>query len=96
MRDFIYHAPTTIEEAISILEEHGEDARPIAGGTAMVNLMKQNLVLADHLVGLGKLTELRELKHTNGSLHIGALTRHRELELNPEVQIWVSIELIFL
>ncbi len=86
MRDFIYHAPTTIEEAISILEEHGEDARPIAGGTAMVNLMKQNLVLADHLVGLGKLTELRELKHTNGSLHIGALTRHRELELNPEVQ----------
>ena len=53
MRDFIYHAPATIREAISILEEHGEDARPIAGGTAMVNLMKQNMVLADHLVGLG-------------------------------------------
>jgi carbon-monoxide dehydrogenase medium subunit len=86
MRDFIYHAPTTIEEAISILEEYGEDARPIAGGTAMVNLMKQNMVLADHLVGLGKLPGLRGVSQTNGSLHIGALTRHREVELSPEVK----------
>ena len=53
MRDFIYHAPTTIAEAISILDEYGEEARPIAGGTAMVNLMKQNMVLADHLIGIG-------------------------------------------
>lgn len=86
MRDFIYHAPTTIDEAIAILEEHGEDARPIAGGTAMVNLMKQNMVLADHLVGLGKLPGLRGVSQTNGSLHIGALTRHREVELSPEVK----------
>ena len=86
MRDFIYHSPATIREAISILEEHGEDARPIAGGTAMVNLMKQNMVLADHLVGLGKLTGLRGITQTNGSLHIGALTRYREVELSPEVQ----------
>ena len=86
MRDFIYHAPTTIAEALSLLEEHGEDARPIAGGTAMVNLMKQNMVLADHLVGLGKLPGLRGVSQSNGSLHIGALTRHREVELSPEVQ----------
>ena len=86
MRDFIYHAPTTIEEAISILEEHGEDARPIAGGTAMVNLMQQNMVLADHLVGLGKLPGLRGVSQTNDSLHIGALTRHREVELSPDVK----------
>ena len=86
MRDFIYHAPTTIDEALSLLEEHGEDARPIAGGTAMVNLMKQNLVLADHLVGLGKLPGLRGVTQTNGSLHIGALTRHRKVELSPEVK----------
>ena len=86
MRDFIYHAPTTIEEAISILEEHGEDARPIAGGTAMVNLMQQNMVLADHLVGLGKLPGLRGVSQTNDSLHIGALTRPREVELSPDVK----------
>ena len=85
MRDFIYHAPTTIAEALALLEEHGEDARPIAGGTAMVNLMKQNMVLADHLVGLGKLPGLRGVTQSNGSLHIGALTKHREVELSPEV-----------
>ncbi|MCH8940644.1 MAG: xanthine dehydrogenase family protein subunit M [Chloroflexi bacterium] len=86
MRDFIYHAPTTIDEALALLDEHGEDARPIAGGTAMVNLMKQNMVLADHLVSLGKLPGLRGVSQTDGSLHIGALTRHREVELSPEVQ----------
>jgi carbon-monoxide dehydrogenase medium subunit len=85
MRDFIYHAPTTIDEALALLDEHGEDARPIAGGTAMVNLLKQNMVLADHLVGLGKLPGLRGVSQTNGSLHIGALSRHREVELSPEV-----------
>ena len=86
MRDFIYHAPTTIAEALSLLDQYGEDARPIAGGTAMVNLMKQNLVLADHLVGLGKLPGLRGITQNNGSLHIGALTKHREVELSPAVQ----------
>ena len=85
MRDFIYHAPTSLDEALSLLERHGEDARPIAGGTAMVNLLKQNLVYADHLVGLGKVPGLRGITRDNGDLRIGALTRHREVERSAEV-----------
>ena len=85
MRDFIYHAPTSLEEALSLLEEYGEDARPIAGGTAMVNLLKQNLVYADHLVGLGKVPGLRGITRSNGDLRIGALTKHREVERSAEV-----------
>ena len=80
MRDFIYHAPTSLEEALSLLDQYGEDARPIAGGTAMVNLLKQNLVYADHLVGLGKVPGLRGITRSNGDLRIGALTKHREVE----------------
>ena len=85
MRDFIYHAPTSLEEALSLLDQYGEDARPIAGGTAMVNLLKQNLVYADHLVGLGKVPGLRSITRSNGDLRIGALTKHREVERSAEV-----------
>ena len=85
MRDFIYHAPTSLDEALALLERYGEDARPIAGGTAMVNLLKQNLVYADHLVGLGKVPGLRGITRDNGDLRIGALTRHREVERSADV-----------
>ena len=85
MRDFIFHAPTSLDEALSLLDEHGEDARPIAGGTAMVNLLKQNLVYADHLVGLGKVPGLRGITRSNGDLRIGALTRHREVERSADI-----------
>lgn len=85
MRDFIYHAPTSLEEALSLLGQYGEDARPIAGGTAMVNLLKQNLVYADHLVGLGRVPGLRGISRSNGGLRIGALTRHRDVERSADV-----------
>ena len=85
MRGFIYHAPTSLEEALSLLDQYGEDARPIAGGTAMVNLLKQNLVYADHLIGLGKVPGLRGTTRSNGDLRIGALTKHREVERSAEV-----------
>lgn len=85
MRDFIYHSPKSLDEALSLLEQYGEDARPIAGGTAMVNLLKQNLVYADHLVGLGKVPGLRGITLSNGDLRIGALTRHREVERSADV-----------
>lgn len=85
MRDFIYHAPTSLDEALALLEQYGEDARPIAGGTAMVNLLKQNLVYADHLVGLGHVPGLRGITRSNGDLRIGALTKHREVERSADV-----------
>jgi len=85
MRDFIYHAPASLDEALSLLEQYGEDARPIAGGTAMVNLLRQNLVFADHLVGLGKVPGLSGISRSNGDLRIGALTKHREVERSADV-----------
>ncbi len=87
MRDFIYHAPTSLDEALSLLDQYGEDARPIAGGTAMVNLLKQNLVYADHLVGLGGVPGLRGITRSNGDLRIGALTKHREVERSVDVAL---------
>jgi len=86
MRDFFYHAPDTLGDALALLDQHGEDARVMSGGTALVVLMKQSLVQADHLVSLRNLPNLNGITRSNGELHIGALVRHREVETSAIVQ----------
>ena len=83
MRDFTFHAPTSLDQALALLAEHGEAARPMAGGTALVVLMKQSLVDADHLVSLERVPGLDGIRVEGDELHIGARVRHHDLELSP-------------
>jgi len=80
VRDFFFYAPTSLDEALNVLDQHQEDGRPIAGGTAAVVLMKQNLLAADHLVSLHKVPGLSGITLQDDGLHIGALTHHSEVE----------------
>lgn len=86
MIPFELHVPRTTEEALDLLDRYGEDARPIAGGTALVLLMQQRLVRPDHLVSLGRIPALARIETANGALKIGALTTHRAVETSPEVK----------
>ena len=86
MRDFVFHAPATLPEALSLLAEHRDDGRPIAGGTALVVLMKQSLVDADHLISLHRIPGLDSIRNEADGLHIGGLTKHRDVEQSPLVQ----------
>jgi len=86
MRDFYFHSPRTLDEALSLLDEHQEDGRPMAGGTALVVLMKQSLVDADHLISLARVPGLDGIRSESDGLHIGALTRHRDVETSPVVK----------
>ena len=86
MRDFFFHSPDSLEEALSILAHHGEDGRLIAGGTALVVLMKQSLVQADHLVSLRRVPGLGDIRQEADGLHIGCLVSHREVETSSLVQ----------
>ena len=52
MHDFDLHRPATLQEAQSLLDQHGEEARIIAGGTGLVQLMKLRLSQPEHLVAL--------------------------------------------
>jgi len=85
-RDVHFHAPATLDEALGLLDEHGDDARLIAGGTAVVTLMKQSLLAADHLVSLQRVLGLDGVRLEHDGLHIGALTRHRDVETSPLVR----------
>ena len=86
MRDFYFHSPATLDEALTLLDEHQDDGRPMAGGTALVVLMKQSLVDADHIISLGRVPGLSGIRQEADGLHIGGLTNHREVETSPLVK----------
>jgi carbon-monoxide dehydrogenase medium subunit len=82
-----YHTPDSLTEAIALLTRHGRDAHAIAGGTALVLLMKQGLVRPRHVVGLRGIAELAGISESqDGSLVIGACATHRDIERSPFVR----------
>lgn len=85
MIPFELHLPTTVDEALDLLDRYGDDARPIAGGTALVLLMEQRLVRPDHLISLGRIPEISRIQVANGALRIGAAVQHRTLEKDATV-----------
>jgi aerobic carbon-monoxide dehydrogenase medium subunit len=82
---FTYEEPLELERALELLAEHGDEARVIAGGTALINLMKQRLVQPSSLVSLRRIAELEGIRR-NGELRIGALSTHRAVETSPLVE----------
>ena len=73
---FEYHDPAALSDAICLLAQFGEDARPLAGGQSLVPLMNFRLARPAHLIDLNGIEELNFLKTTNGELRIGALFQH--------------------
>src|SRR5437870_10113125 len=88
---FEYRAPRVLDEALAILREHGEDARVIAGGTALVTMMRQHLVRPGCLVSLRDVQGLDRIEAANGTLRLGALVTHREAETSPLVSARIPV-----
>ncbi len=72
LHPYTYHRPDTVDEALSLLRAHGEDAMPIAGGTDLVPNMKHKLFTPSHLVALRGVEELQGIREEQGGLRIGA------------------------
>ena len=86
MIGFDYRAPSSLEEVTSALDELGDDARLIAGGTALIILLKQRLVSPAVLVSLRNVPGLESIDRENGFIRIGATASHRQIENNSLVQ----------
>ena len=82
---FDYSAPTTLEEALNLLSELGEDARPLAGGQSLIPLLALRLARPSHLIDLAGVDELQSLATDSGQLVIGAMVRERRAERHEEV-----------
>jgi len=77
---FEYARPETLDEALSLMAEHGDRALPLAGGQSLVPLMNLRLAQPAMLVDLNGLSELARVENRSDGLALGALTRQRELE----------------
>ena len=92
MIDFEYHNPTSLDQVFGLLEQYGEDARVMAGGTALVIQRKQRLAQPSHVVGLRRVGNLNTIESTSEGVRIGALCTQRQIENSPI--IWGELPLL--
>src|SRR3954463_5350897 len=78
-RNFRYIRPDSLEQAYQVLAEAGPDAVPVAGGQSLLPGLNMRLSAPKLLVDIGDLEELGGQSYANGTVRLGALTRHREL-----------------
>ncbi|MDQ3946952.1 MAG: FAD binding domain-containing protein, partial [Actinomycetota bacterium] len=77
---FRYERPSSLEEALALRQEYGDEAQPLAGGQSLVPMLNMRLARPTVLVDLNRLPALDGISGTNGHLEVGALTRQRQLE----------------
>lgn len=97
---FDYHAPKTVDEAIRLLGELGDEAKLLAGGHSLLPMMKLRFAQPKHLIDLNRIDQLRGIREQDGTLHIGAMTTENELiastllqekcPLLPEAAHWIA------
>ena len=88
---FAYQRAGSVEEAIALLEEHGENAKLIAGGHSLLPIMKLRLAEPETLVDIGHIPELRGVRQADGEIAIGALTTHHQIASATEVRSAVPL-----
>ena len=86
IRSFELLQPRSVDEAIKLLAKHGDDARPIGGGTTLIILMKQRALHYPYLVDLQSVSGLDQISRESDGVRIGALATHRSVELSPLIR----------
>jgi carbon-monoxide dehydrogenase medium subunit len=82
---FDYLAPTSVEDALSALAEHGDDAKIMAGGQSLLPVLRMRLNAPEVVIDLGRIESLRGVREEGDTLVIGALTTHSEMVTNDLV-----------
>ena len=81
---FIYHDPRTLSDALALLGGL-DNAKVLAGGQSLMPMMNMRYAMPDHLVDLNCVEGLAGVTHREGRLHIGSMTRQRDLEVSTDV-----------
>ena len=77
---FGYSAPTTLDEAFALLQQHGDEAKILAGGHSLIPMMKLRIATPEHLIDINNIPGLSYIREEDGYLKIGALTREADVE----------------
>ncbi len=83
---FEYFAPETLDEAVSLLNEHGSEAVVLAGGQSLIPLMKLQLAAPEYVVDINRIPGLADISEENDFLRIGSLTREADLDRSEIVR----------
>jgi carbon-monoxide dehydrogenase medium subunit len=84
---FDYQEPTTVKKALALLEKHGDEARAIAGGTSLLIMMRQRLLMPKVVVSLARIPKFDRISYNSKTgLRIGAGARHRDIELSAVIK----------
>ena len=76
---FDYHRPGDIQAALAILDEHGDEARVVAGGHSLIPMMKLRMADLEHLIDLQDIAELKGIRIEGGTVRLGAMVTQHEL-----------------
>jgi len=82
---FEYHAPTTVDEALTLLQANGPDCRVLAGGQTLIPMMNFRLASPPVIVDLNRIPDLVYIKDQGDAVCIGAMTRQRTIEFSAVV-----------
>lgn len=85
MRDFDYAAPTTVAEAVQLLQSHNGSARPLAGGTDLIDQVRTGRLSPDLIVDIKKIPELSSFELSSSGLRIGAAVPCHRLYHDPQI-----------
>ena len=83
---FTYACPQSVDEVLSLLAQGNEGTKILAGGQSLVPLLNLRMAEVSALIDVNRLNDLSFIKRENGLLRVGALTRHRQLEVSTEVR----------
>src|SRR6267143_1507834 len=84
---FTYARPQSVVEALSLLAQGGEDTKLLAGGQSLVPLLNLRMAQVSALIDVNGLSKLSFITREDGMLRVGALTRHRHLEVSEEARL---------
>src|SRR5258708_9045677 len=79
---FDYHPATSVDEAIALLQQYGDEAKLLAGGHSLIPAMKLRLSQPEHLIDIGRLQGLAYIRVEGDVVAIGALTTYTQIEFS--------------
>lgn len=88
---FDYLAPTSVEDALAALAEHGDEAKIIAGGQSLLPVLRMRLNAPEMVIDLGKIETLRGIRDDGDAIVVGAMTTHHEVRTSDLVREHASI-----
>jgi len=83
---FDYRVASSVNEAVAMLDQHGGDAKILAGGQSLIPLMRFRIGGAPVLIDINRIPDLEYIQETDGTLHIGALTREVDIDSSPFIR----------